>query len=463
MSGTEPIRVKAASGHDCFTSVSRRGMLPVLAVCLVLGASVLSGEAVAQAPLAGRPVGALVSAPALSDDAVNEDRYDLGDQAFAPPPSLGYDGRSEVAATVYRPARVGTGRLPLIVMQHGLWETCADADAAADRERATEARDRAEQAGDEAEAERQSALIERAAAKLWAWPCTKSTEQIPSNTGYDYLGRRLAAQGFVVVSVGANGINATSGGQAPTVYHARALLIEHHLRLWKQWATRGDGPLAHALVDAETGRPDPVDFRGRLDLDRVGLLGHSMGGGGVMQEVSDTNRRNWPNGVRIRAAFTLAPTATWDGDPVTQVPFAVMWGTCDMVNTGSYFEQNHATTRAPAFKYTLTGANHDFYNRQWSPSSGQVASRDDAVTGTAPETCRSQYEGNDPPHEDQPRMPETRQRLITANRVSAFFQRFLHGRTECDAYLTGARSFPSETGPQRVFVDYVPGADAAAQ
>ncbi|MFF6995866.1 alpha/beta hydrolase [Streptomyces sp. NPDC008313] len=432
-------------------------MLPLLAASTVLGVLPLAQTASA-GPRPAQQQGPYVTAAAARDGAaVRESRYDLGDQAFAPPPELGYEGRAEVAATVYRPADLGNRRLPLVVMQHGSWETCADAVAEADLERATRARDRAEEAGDEAEAERQNALVERAAAKLWAWPCATGIRQIPSSTGYDYLGRTLAAQGFVVVSVGVNGLNSTEGGQAPTAYRARALLIEHHLRLWQRLATRGEGPLAHALTDTATGRPDPVDFRGHLDLEHVGLLGHSMGGGGVMQEVSDDSPRTLPAGVRIGAAFTLAPTATWDSEPVTRVPFAVMWGTCDAVNTGSYFENNRATTRFPAFKYTLTGGNHAFYNRQWSPDSGQVASRDDAVPGSAPGTCRSQYEGSSRPQVDQPRMTAAHQRLVTANRVSAFFQRFLRGRDDLTPYLTGARPFPGESEPQRVSVDHVPG------
>lgn len=435
-------------------SAVRRGVLPLLAVSATLGVLPLAGT-VSAGPV--QRADGYAPTPVRDEVTVRESRYDLGDQAYAPPRELGQEGRAEVAATVYRPAGLGTRKLPLIVMQHGSWPTCADMAAFTERERAIQARDRAEKSGDEAEAERQNAIIERASARLWAWPCAPGTRQIPSSTGYDYLGRALAARGFVVVSVGVNGFNATESGQASTAYKARALLIEHHLKLWRRLATRGDGPLARALTDAATGRPDPVDFRGRVDLGRVGLLGHSMGGGGVMQEVSDTNRRNWPAGVRVRAAFVLAPTATWDGDPVTRVPFAVMWGTCDAVNTGAYFEDNRAATRSPAFKYTLTGGNHAFYNRQWSPSSGQVASADDSVAGSAPGTCLTQYEDPSRPQVDQPRVSEGHQRFITANRVTAFFQRFLQSRSDLTPYLTGARPFPGETEPQRVTVDHVPG------
>ncbi|MEW2291313.1 alpha/beta hydrolase [Streptomyces sp. NPDC006743] len=410
--------------------------LPAFALSATLTAPATAVPATAAAgTTAADPVGA---------PAVLEARYDLGDQAFQPPASLGYVGRSELAADVYYPARLGTGQHPLVLLQHGSWETCADAGAEAESAAAQAARDRAEKAGDEAEAARQQAIVEQAAARLWAWPCAPGIAPIRSSSGYDYLARALAGRGFVVVSVGANGINATAAGQADTVYRARAALIDRHLRMWQRLARTGDGPLRGALTDARTGAPVAAGFRGRVDLGNVGLLGHSMGGGGVMQEIADSSRALWPAGVDVKAAFALAPTATWDGEPVTRTPFAVMWGTCDQVNTGSFFEQNAAANRAPIYKYTLTGGDHDFYNRQWSPSSGQVAARDDALPGSRPGTCRSQYPGQDHPQQDQTPLTERTQRLITTHRVTAFFERFLLGRTDMQPYLTGDRPFPGE-------------------
>ncbi|MET9110145.1 hypothetical protein [Streptomyces zhihengii] len=376
---------------------------------------------------------------------VLEARYDLGDLAFAPPAAIGYTGRSEVAGTVYYPADFHKRRSPVVFMQHGSWATCADADAEAALHTAREARDRAEEQGDEEEAARQQEIMDRASELLWAWPCAKGTADIPSAEGYDYLGRALAAEGLTVVSMGTNGINATAGGQADTVYRARAALIEHHMRLWRSLADTGSGPLRRALVSVRTGERVGTAFRGRLDLERAGLMGHSMGGGGVMQEVSDTHRSSWPDGVDIKAAFVLAPTATWDGEPVTRTPFAVMWGTCDMVNTGEYYEWNSPANRAPVFKYTLDGGNHAYYNRQWSPSSGQVSSRNDALPGTRAGHCLSQYPGSQPQTEHE-QLAEAQQRLVTAHRVTAFFEYFLQDEKGWLPYLTGGKPFPGEPG-----------------
>ncbi|MFF6995913.1 hypothetical protein ACFY93_13305 [Streptomyces sp. NPDC008313] len=153
---------------------------------------------------------------------------------------------------------------------------------------------------------------------------------------------------------------------------------------------------------------------------------------------------HWPAGIGIKAAFALAPTSNWDNEPVTKTPFAVMWGTCDAVNTGSYFEDNRDANRAPLYKYAPSGGNHDYYNRQWSPSSGQVAAHDDAQPGTRPGTCASQYYGQNHPQVDQPRLGEHDQRLVTEHRVTAFFERFLQSRAGRQPYLTGERPFHGE-------------------
>jgi dienelactone hydrolase len=324
--------------------------------------------------------------------------YNLGDQAFQPPSSIGYDGRSELAGAVFYPSDLARGTHPLIVIEHGMWDTCATGDG------------------------------------LTQWPCPPGVGQIPSYRGYDYLAKQLAAQGFVVVSIGANGINATSAGQAPTVYYARAALINAHLAMWQQLTATGEGPLRGKLIT--DGKPSTVDFKGHVDMTDVGTMGHSMGGGGAMQQIADQRRGEWPKGVTVRATFALAPTDNWNEEIVTKVPFATMWGTCDQVNTGGYFEQSAGKTTVPIYKYTLTGGNHDFYNTQWSPSSGQVAAHDDALPGKKPGYCQATFPDRQP-RPDQRKLTETRQRAITSAYVTAFFQRHLYGRQGFDPLLTG--------------------------
>ncbi|MFE7462807.1 alpha/beta hydrolase family protein [Streptomyces sp. NPDC057499] len=428
------------------TTVAKRGGRVAGTAALAAGALIVAGVVTAPAE-----AGAVTADPAAATVSVGRAVYDLGDLAFEP--GAPYEGKSEIAAVVRYPEASGSpgpapGRHPLIVMQHGQWATCADRPAQRALTKARKALERAEQAGDEAAAARQTEIIDRMSDRLWAWPCRAGVAPLPSSSGYEYLAEKLAREGFVVVSTGANGINATSGGQADSVYRARAALINKHLELWRQ-LDAGKGSLKGKLKDPATGRGKGAAFAGRLDLGRVGTLGHSMGGGGVMQQVSDRRHGDWPAGVRVKAALGLAPTATWDVEPVTKVPLAVLWGTCDQVNTGEYVKWNKRKNKAPLHGITLTGGNHNYFNTQWSPSSGQVAAVNDAIPGERRGQCVAQ-DGTD--RRDQG-LGEAAQRRITTGYTVAFFRRYLLGDTSAQPLLAGRKRLPGV--PDVVKVEYV--------
>lgn len=112
-----------------------------------------------------------------------------------------------------------------------------------------------------------------------------------------------------MVSVRANGINASSVSGDENA-SARADLINKHLALWQQLSASGRGGLVGAFRDAVTGKPQPVDFRHHVDLNKVGTMGHSRGGAGVTWQAADRHKAQWPAGVRGRAVMALAPPTT---------------------------------------------------------------------------------------------------------------------------------------------------------
>ncbi|MER6501841.1 alpha/beta hydrolase [Streptomyces sp. NPDC001455] len=428
-----------------------RGRAAVLAAGAVVVALTAMTPALAVSGGSVSVPGAARTAAGAGSPSVGRAVYDLGDLAFAP--GAPYEGKSEIAAVVHYPDGPGEkglarGRHPLIVMQHGQWPTCADRAAQNALVKAQKALALAEKPGDEAEAARQQAVIDGMSERLWAWPCRAGIPPLPSSAGYDYLAENLARQGFVVVSMGANGINATSGGQADSVYQARAALVNKHLDLWRQ-LDAGKGPLMGKVKDPRTGRASDAPFTGHLDLQRVGTLGHSMGGGGVMQQVSDERHGDWPAGVKVKAAVGLAPTATWENEPVTKVPLAVLWGTCDQVNTGEYVKWNRKDNKAPLHGITLTGGNHNYFNTQWSPGSGQVAGANDAIPGEQRGRCVSQ-DGTNQQHQG---LDEATQRRIATSYTVAFFRRYLMGDMSTQPLLTG-REKPAGV-PDVVKVEYV--------
>jgi hypothetical protein len=288
-----------------------------------------------------------------------------------------------VRAVVHRPRRLD-GRLPLIVMSHGAWWACTHKEAA-------------------------------------AWPCDLG-DPFPSHRGYDYLGEALAARGFVVVSISADGINMNSFD-----YGDRARLVNEHLRLWKELAS-GDGPLAGRL---------PA-LRGHVDVRRVGTLGHSRGGKGVMWQASDKHRNEVPDGVRMGAVLALAPVKFDDpaGDNsdtlVTRTPVAVMTSSCDgaVGEYGQeYLDDVVGRTRQPAYSVSLLHGNHNYFNTRWTPPA--PLAEDDS---TCPE---------------QELAPAPQQNALTAY-ATAFFGKHLKGDGSGTAVLTGADPLPGVTSTTRV-------------
>jgi hypothetical protein len=99
------------------------------------------------------------------------------------------------------------------------------------------------------------------------WPCPDGWRPVPSNTGYRYIADILASQGYLIVSIAANGINGQAGLFIDGGASARSELVRHHLAQWAKWSTAGGDPWG--------GR-----FQGRVKLNEVVLVGHSRGGRG---------------------------------------------------------------------------------------------------------------------------------------------------------------------------------------
>lgn len=351
-------------------------------------------------------------------------RYDLGDAAWKLPQT---GEPVELTGVVHYPADLGTGRHPLIVMMHGWHETCADRKAEA-------AREAAEQNGDDA-------AYEAASAKLFAWPCAPGTPSLPSERGYDYVARALAEQGFVVVSAGANGVNASSVSGDDNAA-ARADLINQHLRMWQELSSKNEGELAGKFTDPATGAARPVDFADHVDMGNVGVMGHSRAGAGATWQAADSQRGQWPKGVEVKAVAAVAPaynvmTEDMSDYAITKTPLATFRGTCDGQVGGEAlsFAEDAAKGNQSFHRYAIDGANHNYFNTQWSPQSRQVAAADDATPVKGhPGQCTGR-EGATPAKQ----LTEPQQRDVADTYLSAFFRRYLLGDTGQNDVLTGAR------------------------
>src|SRR4029079_10776857 len=166
------------------------------------------------------------------DFATTAEEYDLGNQAFTP---TGFPAAVEIRAVVWHPTDLTKGPYPIVIYLHGRHSTCFTGN---------------------------SSFLE--------WPCAAGHQPILSFRGYDYSADPIASHGYFVVSISANGINARDNSVSDLGASARAQLIQRHLDLWKQFNTTG-------------GSPFGTKFKEAVDLTRVGTMGHSRGGEGVLR------------------------------------------------------------------------------------------------------------------------------------------------------------------------------------
>lgn len=254
--------------------------------------------------------------------------YELGDTAFVPMQFNGFP--VELSAAIERPTDLSAGPFPLVIVLHGRHSTCFDPNIPVGQDPFANASDE--------------------------WPCFGNHETIPSRDGYDYWAANLASHGYVVVSIGANGINAADDTVDDAGANARAQLIAAHLELWTAF-----------VETAEYG----TTYNGAVDLQNVGLVGHSRGGEGVAAYFSYAADEGLSYGVH--AALLLAPT-DFNRFELTNVPIAVMVPYCDgdvfdLDGVHYYDDSRHALAgdAAPKYVFEMAGSNHNFYNTVWSP------------------------------------------------------------------------------------------------
>jgi hypothetical protein len=315
--------------------------------------------------------------------------YDLGDRAFLPSELR---AKVEVRANVHFPAGLPDGPYPIVLFMHGNHSSCF----------------RGRRAG-------------------FRWPCREGWRPLPNHEGYDYAASRLASYGYVVVSVSANGVNVLGSRLADTGMRQRGELLEHHLDLWREWSTAGAAPFGDRFV-------------GQVDMSRIGSMGHSRGGEGVVWHVIVDRERADPYGVD--AILPLAPV-DFTRVTVNRVTLAVALPYCDgdvfdLQGVHFFDDARYRVPGDPRPKHTLTlyGANHNFFNTVWTPSSGYPGAFDDTFG-----RCAGKLE-------------PAQQRRAGAAYIVSYFRRYLGGETGLDPVWTGA-SVPPNIDPSKALMAYL--------
>ncbi|MHB1260514.1 MAG: alpha/beta hydrolase [Thermoplasmatota archaeon] len=266
--------------------------------------------------------------------------------------------------------------------------------------------------------------------------CPNATvvEPVNSYQGYDYLASNLASHGYVVVSIDANTINDRDlAGDAGA--NARGRLVLHTRDQFASVNATGrslpDVPVAGQTV---LPRKEVADLQGRIDLTRVGLMGHSRGGEGVARALTiDGAEGVAQHG--IKAVFALAPTdfARW---PVAGVAFATLLPYCDgdvsnLQGAWMYDDARRLEPAAPRHQVLAMGANHNFYNTVWTGDDW----------GTDGDWCGSDDKGSG---RDSPEG----QRAHGLGLMASFFRLYVGGETAFAPAWTGNAAWPASMCPE---------------
>ncbi len=198
------------------------------------------------------------------------------------------------------------------------------------------------------------------------WPCKPGWRPVPSHTGYRYITDVLASQGYLTVSIAANGINGQDGLFLDGGASARSQLVRHHLAQWAEWTRHGG--------DSWGGR-----FHGRVNMDDIVLVGHSRGGEGVERATIDTYADDpW----KIQGLVLIGPTA-FGRQVAPGVHTTVILPFCDGdvsdLQGQQYVDIGRDLTRDRALRSSVMamGTNHNFYNTEWTPGLSKSAAWDD--------------------------------------------------------------------------------------
>jgi hypothetical protein len=200
-----------------------------------------------------------------------------------------------------------------------------------------------------------------------------------SDPGYGYLGELFASRGIIFASVDENFINSSISSRVEIFADrpglkeendARGWLLLEHLRQWRDWG-------------AEPGHP----FYGKVDMDRVALIGHSRGGEAVGIAAAFNSLDRYPDDAtldfdfdfNLRGVIAIAPVYGQYQPrdrytPIRDVNYFTIHGNMDgdVQSFEGMAQYSRVSFPGNEFRFRsglyIIGANHGQFNTTWGNS-----------------------------------------------------------------------------------------------
>jgi dienelactone hydrolase len=188
-----------------------------------------------------------------------------------------------------------------------------------------------------------------------------------SDSGYEYLGELLASRGIILASIDENFLNSGLFHDPPKQQAVRGWMLLEHLKLWKEWNQTDGNP-----------------FRGKVDMSRIALMGHSRGGEAAATAAAFNRMKYAPEdanikfdyGFSIKAVVAIAPADGQykpAGQPrwIEDVSYLTLQGAHDMdvssFDGSRQWDHVRYTQPGPWFKAEIYAyrANHGQFNTVW--------------------------------------------------------------------------------------------------